>query len=123
MAITIIGNPSDKWQFAIDRGGTFTDVIGIDPDGRLHTAKLLSDSPAYPHAAIEGIRRLKRMGIGSVAIVLMHAWKNSRHEEVVARLARGMGFKQVTVSHEIMPLIKFVGRGTTVTVYLPKAEG
>ena len=58
MAITITGNATDRWQFSVDRGGTFTDVIGIDPDGRLHTAKLLSDSPAYPHAAIEGIRRL-----------------------------------------------------------------
>ncbi len=58
IAITITGNATDRWQFSIDRGGTFTDVIGIDPKGRLHTAKLLSDSPAYPHAAIEGIRRL-----------------------------------------------------------------
>jgi len=58
IAITITGNATDRWQLSIDRGGTFTDVIGIDPDGRLHTAKLLSDSPAYPHAAIEGIRRL-----------------------------------------------------------------
>ncbi len=51
-------NPSGRWQFSLDRGGTFTDVIGINPGGRLHTAKLLSDSPAYPNAAIEGIRRL-----------------------------------------------------------------
>ncbi len=48
-----------RWQFWIDRGGTFTDVIGRAPDGRLHTAKLLSESPAqYADAAVEGIRRL-----------------------------------------------------------------
>jgi 5-oxoprolinase (ATP-hydrolysing) len=46
------------WDFWIDRGGTFTDVIGRDPGGRLHTAKLLSESPAYGDAAVEGIRRL-----------------------------------------------------------------
>ena len=46
------------WEFWIDRGGTFTDVIGRSPDGTLVTAKLLSSSPAYEDAAVEGIRRL-----------------------------------------------------------------
>ncbi len=46
------------WDFWIDRGGTFTDVIGRDPRGRLHPLKLLSESPAYPDAAVEAIRRL-----------------------------------------------------------------
>jgi len=49
------------WDFWIDRGGTFTDVIGRDPRGRLHPVKLLSESPAYPDAAVEGIRRLLRL--------------------------------------------------------------
>ncbi len=48
-----------QWDFWIDRGGTFTDVIGRDPEGRLHPLKLLSENPeAYEDAAIEGIRRL-----------------------------------------------------------------
>ncbi|MFO1468194.1 MAG: hydantoinase B/oxoprolinase family protein [Steroidobacteraceae bacterium] len=48
-----------RWQFWIDRGGTFTDVIGRDPDGRLHAVKLLSEDPArYRDAAVAGIRRL-----------------------------------------------------------------
>jgi 5-oxoprolinase (ATP-hydrolysing) len=48
-----------RWQFWIDRGGTFTDVIGRAPDGSLHTAKLLSENAAqYADAAVEGIRRL-----------------------------------------------------------------
>ena len=48
-----------RWDFWIDRGGTFTDVIGRAPDGALHTHKLLSVNPgAYDDAAIEGIRRL-----------------------------------------------------------------
>ncbi|WP_417485852.1 hydantoinase/oxoprolinase family protein, partial [Maricaulis sp.] len=46
------------WEFWIDRGGTFTDVIGRAPDGRLHPLKLLSESPDYPDAATEGVRRL-----------------------------------------------------------------
>ncbi|MCH7732682.1 MAG: hydantoinase B/oxoprolinase family protein [Candidatus Marinimicrobia bacterium] len=207
-----------KWKFSIDRGGTFTDVIGIDPKDRLHTLKLLSESPFYDDPAIEGMRRMlnlssrvsipenrvarirmgttvatnallerkgvpvalfitkgfrdllkigyqnrpelfnlvikkpqqlyrcvkevneridsegrivqlldkdlveadlkriRRMGIQSVAIVLMHAWKNNTHEKIVGDLARKIGFKQVSVSSEIMPLIKIVGRAQTTVV-------
>nr|MBA3812848.1 hydantoinase/oxoprolinase family protein [Caulobacteraceae bacterium] len=46
------------WSFWIDRGGTFTDVIGRGPDGALRTAKLSSASNAYPDAAVEGMRRI-----------------------------------------------------------------
>jgi len=44
------------WQFWIDRGGTFTDVIGIDPSGMRHQHKLLSRSDAYQDAVTQGIR-------------------------------------------------------------------
>ena len=48
-----------RWEFWIDRGGTFTDVIGRSPDESLHTLKLLSENAAqYDDAAVEGIRRL-----------------------------------------------------------------
>ena len=48
-----------RWQFWIDRGGTFTDVVGRSPIGELRTLKLLSENPEqYPDAAVEGIRRL-----------------------------------------------------------------
>jgi 5-oxoprolinase (ATP-hydrolysing) len=48
-----------RWEFWIDRGGTFTDVIGRAPDKSLHTLKLLSENAAhYGDAAVEGIRRL-----------------------------------------------------------------
>lgn len=47
-----------RWQFWIDRGGTFTDVVGRAPDGEILCTKLLSDNPEhYPDAAVEGIRR------------------------------------------------------------------
>src|SRR5690348_12874322 len=50
---------SDRWDFWIDRGGTFTDVVGRQPDGTLKAHKLLSENPeAYRDAAVQGIRDL-----------------------------------------------------------------
>jgi 5-oxoprolinase (ATP-hydrolysing) len=207
------------WDFWIDRGGTFTDVVGRRPDGTLTAHKLLSENPeAYADAAVQGIRDLlglkagepipasqvgavkmgttvatnallerkgdrtlllitkgfrdalkigyqarpkifaleiikpdlvyervaevdervradgtverapdldavradleaaKTDGIDAVAIVFMHAYRFPEHEKQVAALARGMGFGQVSVSHEVSPLIKLVGRGDTTVV-------
>lgn len=48
-----------KWQFWVDRGGTFTDIVARKPDGTLKTHKLLSENPeAYPDAAVHGIKSL-----------------------------------------------------------------
>jgi len=208
-----------SWEFWIDRGGTFTDVIGRRPDGKLVTHKLLSENPeAYADAAVAGIRRLlglaagepipamrigavkmgttvatnallerkgertlllitkgfrdalrigyqarpkifarhivkpdmlyervvevdervradgtveraadldavraellraKQDGIRAVAVVLMHAYRYSKHEQQVAALAREAGFVQVSASHEVSPLIKLIGRGDTTVV-------
>src|SRR5580700_10860658 len=56
---------SERWQFWIDRGGTFTDIVGYAPDGGLHTEKLLSENPSqYADAAVEGIRRLLKLARG-----------------------------------------------------------
>ncbi len=50
--------PDTAWEFWIDRGGTFTDVVARAPDGQLDTLKLLSENPdQYEDAAVEGIRR------------------------------------------------------------------
>lgn len=49
---------TSRWKFSVDRGGTFTDVVGLDPEGSFHTLKLLSRSSAYKDASIEGIRRI-----------------------------------------------------------------
>src|ERR1019366_4134524 len=172
---------SEVWDFWIDRGGTFTDVVGRHPDGTLVPHKLLSENPeAYTDAAVQGIRDLlglkagepippgrvgavkmgttvatnallerkgertlllitkgfrdalkigyqarpkifarhiiKPDGIAAVAIVFMHAYRYPEHERQVAALAREMGFAQVSVSHEVSPLIKLVGRGDTTVV-------
>ncbi|MDP7099578.1 MAG: hydantoinase/oxoprolinase N-terminal domain-containing protein, partial [Rhodospirillales bacterium] len=54
-----------KWQFWIDRGGTFTDIVARTPDGALIARKLLSEDPDhYADAAIEGIRHLLEIGDG-----------------------------------------------------------
>jgi 5-oxoprolinase (ATP-hydrolysing) len=52
-------------------------------------------------------------GITSVAIVFMHAYAHPAHERQAAELARKAGFRQISVSHEVSPLIKIVGRGDT----------
>jgi 5-oxoprolinase (ATP-hydrolysing) len=214
-----VARASQDWEFWIDRGGTFTDVIGRRPDGRLVTHKLLSENPeAYRDAAVHGIRHLlglkageqipseriaavkmgttvatnallerkgdrtllvitkgfrdalrigyqarpkifakhiikpdmlyervvevdervladgtieraldldavrvaltqaKADGINAVAVVLMHAYRYSDHEQKIAALARELGFDQVSASHEVSPLIKLVGRGDTTVV-------
>ncbi len=49
----------NKWQFWVDRGGTFTDIVARRPDGTLQTHKLLSENPeAYPDAAVHGIKTM-----------------------------------------------------------------
>ncbi|HZJ12609.1 MAG TPA: hydantoinase/oxoprolinase family protein, partial [Methyloceanibacter sp.] len=210
---------SGKWQFFIDRGGTFTDIVARAPDGRLLTRKLLSENPqSYEDAAIAGIadllgarrgrplpspsiaavrmgttvatnallerkgdpvllivskgfrdaleigyqarpkifaRRIEKPsmlyarvaevpervqadgsietaldldatrealkaaradGISAVAIVFMHAYAYPGHERQAAALAREAGFAQISASHEVSPLVKFVGRGDTAVV-------
>ncbi len=208
-----------KWDFWIDRGGTFTDIVARQPDGQIKTRKLLSENPeVYRDAAIEGIRRLLDIpagepvpadqinaikmgttvatnallerkgdrtllvttkgfrdalqigyqarpdifalniikpemlfeqvvevtervradgaieipldlnsakagmqaafdsGIRAVAILFMHAYRYPAHEQKIADLAREIGFTQISVSNEVSPLIKLVGRGDTSVV-------
>ncbi|MCA3551387.1 MAG: 5-oxoprolinase, partial [Rhodobacter sp.] len=51
------------WEFWIDRGGTFTDIVARRPDGRLETRKLLSENPErYADAAVQGIRDCLGLG-------------------------------------------------------------
>jgi len=206
------------WEFWIDRGGTFTDIIGRRPDGALVSLKLLSENPErYPDAASAGMRALMEQhgdapiaavkmgttvatnallertgeptvlaitkghadalrigyqnrpkifarhivlpepvygriveiderltaegeilrpldeaaaktslatayaaGYRSIAIVLMHGYRFTAHENRVAELAREIGFSQVSVSHEVSALIKLIGRGdcTVADAYL-----
>jgi len=207
-----------RWQFWIDRGGTFTDIVANSPDGKLVIHKLLSENPErYTDAAVQGIRDILRIpadaaipaaeieaikmgttvatnallerkgdrtillitkgfgdalrigyqnrpnifarhivlpqmlydrvievaerysaqgeeltavnpefipslqqaydeGIRSCAIVFMHGYRYSEHEQQVAKIAKEIGFTQISVSHEVSPLMKLVSRGDTAVV-------
>ncbi|KRD56045.1 5-oxoprolinase [Acidovorax sp. Root275] len=216
-------SPMSRWQFWIDRGGTFTDVVGRrpNPDGSfsLVTHKLLSENPEqYKDAAVAGIRQLLGLkpgepvtpelvecvkmgttvatnallerkgeptllittkgfkdalriayqnrprlfdrrivlpellyervieaqervgargeviepldeahlkerlwaaydaGLRSAAIVFMHGYRYTAHEEAAARIAREAGFTQVSASHATSPMMKLVSRGDTTVV-------
>ena len=55
---------TERWQFWVDRGGTFTDVVARDPDGRLITHKLLSENPErYADAPLQGMRDLLGLAV------------------------------------------------------------
>ncbi len=72
-----------KWDFWIDRGGTFTDIVGRAPDGGIRAHKLLSDNPeAYPDAAMAGIRQL--MGISPQAAIPASAIASIRMGTTIA---------------------------------------
>ncbi|TQD28502.1 hydantoinase B/oxoprolinase family protein [Methanolobus vulcani] len=208
-----------KWQFWIDRGGTFTDVVARKPGGQLVAHKLLSVDPEhYTDAAMHGIRtilgldsedvlpteniasikmgttvgtnallerkgeptaliitrgfrdalrigyqnrpdifalkielpdllydevieinerysasgeeleavdtesarlefeRIYQSGIRSVAIVLMHAYRYPEHEIQLREIAEEIGFTQISLSHKVSPLMKFISSGETTVV-------
>ncbi|MGE0845480.1 MAG: hydantoinase B/oxoprolinase family protein [Flavobacteriaceae bacterium] len=72
--------------------------------------------PLDPASAREGMQRAYDDGIRAVAIVFMHAWRHPAHEAAIAKIAREIGFTQISVSHEVSPLMKLVGRGDTTVV-------
>src|ERR1700749_1426623 len=206
------------WDFWVDRGGTFTDIVARRPDGTLTAHKLLSVSPAYRDASVAGIRHLLGVrpgeplpaeriaavrlgttgatnallerqgeptvlvitegfrdalriayqarprifdrhivlpeqlydrvievservgadgdlvrpldearteralrsayddGFRAAAIVFMHGYRYQEHEQRVGRLAKRVGFTQVSESHEVSPLMRIVSRGDTTVV-------
>ena len=205
-----------RWQFWVDRGGTFTDIVARAPDGSTQVHKLLSENDSrYEDAAVQGVREILSLpdnekipeadievvrmgttvatnallerkgirtalvvtkgfadalyigyqnrpdifaldiqrpqilyehvieveeridaqgniltplnleslrkelelshskGIRSCAIVLVHGYRYNEHEQSVAELAKEIGFTQISVSHQVSPLIKLVSRGDT----------
>jgi len=95
-------NTKPRWQFWIDRGGTFTDIIARQPDGSLVGHKLLSENSAhYPDAAIEGLRRLMELRFdeaipsGEIEVVRMgttvatNALLERKGERVALAITRG----------------------------------
>ncbi|MDB5688221.1 MAG: 5-oxoprolinase [Sphingomonas bacterium] len=98
------------WSFAIDRGGTFTDIVARTPGGMLVTAKLLSSDPArYDDAAVAGIAAmLARHGGGTVDSVRMgttvatNALLERQGEPVVLAITRGLG-DALRIGHQARP--------------------
>ncbi len=95
-----------SWRFAVDRGGTFTDIVAHAPDGSIRTAKLLSTSPLYADAASEGIARLA--GGEPVAAVRMgttvatNALLERRGERTLLAITRGFG-DALRIGHQARP--------------------
>jgi 5-oxoprolinase (ATP-hydrolysing) len=91
---------SGRWEFWIDRGGTFTDVVARKPGGEVVTHKLLSENPErYPDAAVQGIRDLMGVegpfpdgGIGAVKMgttVATNALLERKGERVLLLITKG----------------------------------
>ena len=87
-----------SWTFAIDCGGTFTDVVARSSDGQLRVEKLLSENPGqYGDAALEAIRRVLAENGGNVAEVRMgttvatNALLERKGERVALAITRGFG--------------------------------
>ncbi len=82
--------------------------------------RLTADGSVLKPPDERSIRRqlefLKTTGIESLAICLLHAYANGQHEAVVERIARDVGFDEVSVSHRVSPLMKIVSRGDTTVV-------
>jgi 5-oxoprolinase (ATP-hydrolysing) len=72
--------------------------------------------PLDPRTVEPALRAAFDAGIRAVAIVLMHGYRYPEHERALAALARAIGFTQVSVSHEVSPLMKLVSRGDTTVV-------
>jgi 5-oxoprolinase (ATP-hydrolysing) len=62
------------------------------------------------------LRKAREAGLKAVAIVFMHGWKFPRHEQEAADLAHALGFDEVSVSHQLSPLVRYVSRGDTTVV-------
>ena len=87
----------------------------VEVDERVHADGTVESEPDLAALRRE-LSAARADGIEAVAIVFMHAYRYPAHEQRVAALAREIGFPQVSVSHEISPLIKLVGRGDTTVV-------
>jgi 5-oxoprolinase (ATP-hydrolysing) len=72
--------------------------------------------PLDAEAARAALQAAFDRGLRALAIVLMHGWRWTAHEAVLAGMARAIGFTQVSASHEVEPLIKLIGRGDTALV-------
>lgn len=91
----------------------YEQVIEVDERVTADGTVLQAPDPAPVRQELEAAYKA---GIRSAAIVLMHGYRYSDHEKQLAKLAKEIGFTQISVSHEVSPLMKFVSRGDTTVV-------
>ena len=91
----------------------FSAVIEIDE--RITAEGRVLRAPDPP-AVRRDLRSLRARGIESLAICLLHAFERPDHERLVARIAREIGFDEISISSEVAPLVKIVSRGDTTVV-------
>ncbi|MGK7954502.1 MAG: hydantoinase/oxoprolinase family protein [Crocosphaera sp.] len=72
--------------------------------------------PVQPEKVREDLQQIYEQGIRSCAIVFMHSYRYPNHENEVAAIAKTMGFTQISISHQVSPLMKLVSRGDTTVV-------
>jgi len=87
----------------------------IEVDERLDAAGNVL-VPLDPETLQEPFRRLRERGIDALAVCLLHSYRSSVHEEIVERVAREIGFSQISLSSRLSPLQKIVARGDTTVV-------
>ncbi len=87
----------------------------LEAEGRIDAAGR-ELTPLDGGALLQGLEAARGRGLKSVAVCFMHAWRNPEHELLAGRLAEQAGFEQVSLSHEVSPLIKLVSRGDTTLV-------
>ncbi|HEY1226464.1 MAG TPA: hydantoinase/oxoprolinase family protein, partial [Ramlibacter sp.] len=91
----------------------YQSVIEIDERVGAHGEVV---TPLDEAAARGALQKVYDSGLRSLAIVFMHGYRYHEHEQAVARIAREIGFTQVSVSHQTSPLMKLVARGDTTVV-------
>ncbi|MCA0209594.1 MAG: hydantoinase B/oxoprolinase family protein [Proteobacteria bacterium] len=93
-------------RIAPPHAGVAEIVERVGPDGDILT-------PLDEAAARATLQAARDDGLTSIAIVLMHGYRYPAHEQRVAEIARGLGFTQISTSHDVSALIKLIGRGDT----------
>ena len=91
----------------------YEEVLEIDERVGAHGAVLQAPDAGR---VLEQFMQIRAKGIAAIAIVLMHAYRYPRHELLLRELALQAGFTQISVSHQVSPLMKIVGRGDTTVV-------
>ena len=88
-------------------------VIEIDERYNAQGEELV---PVNTVTAREDLQAAYDAGIRSCALVLLHSYRYPQHELKLAQIAREIGFTQISISHQVSPLIKFIARGDTTVV-------